>query len=369
MRALLLGLVALVVLGLLSIRLGYGGGARLEDRTGPPSVPSTAIEHVADLDHPPGNIAVTPDGRVFFTFHPDGGSPVAVAELRDGKPVPFPPGFDEFQSVLSLRVDRQGRLWALDHGRYGRGQPRILAFDPATGRELERYDFPSRDAGLFSMLNDFQVDPAGERIYIAESSPIIGHPALIVYDTKTRTSRRLLDRHPSVRTEDYRIQAPGRDMVLLGLFTLRIGVDTIALDRHGEWLYYGPVTGGTLYRVRTADLNDTSLSPEALGSRVEPYAAKTISDGGTSDDQGRVYLTDPEHSAVVEVEPDRTLHTIVKDPRLRWPDGMSFGPDGYLYLTCSALEDVLFRSDASRREHAPYQIWRFKPGGTAPAGQ
>ena len=369
MRGLLLGLVALVVLGLLSVRLGYGGGARLEDRTGPPSVPSTAIERVADLDYPPGNIAVTPDGRVFFTFHPDGGSPVAVAELRDGKPVPFPPGFDEFQSVLSLRVDRQGRLWALDHGRYGHGQPRILAFDPATGRELERYDFPSNVAGLFSMLNDFQVDPAGERIYIAESSPIIGRPALIVYDTKTRTSRRLLDRHRSVRTEDYRIQAPGRDMVLLGLFTLRIGVDSIALDRHGEWLYYGPVTGGTLYRVRTADLNDTSLSPEALGARVEPYAAKTISDGGTSDDQGRVYLTDPEHSAVVEIEPDRTLHTIVKDPRLRWPDGMSFGPDGYLYLTCSALEDVLFRSDTSRREHAPYQIWRFKPGGTAPAGQ
>ncbi len=236
--------------------------------------PSTAIERVADLDHPPGNIAVTPDGRVFFTFHPDGGSPVAVAELRDGKPVPFPPGFDEFQSVLSLRVDRQGRLWALDHGRYGRGQPRILAFDPATGRELERYDFPSDVAGLFSMLNDFQVDPAGEHIYIAESSPIIGHPALIVYDTKTRTSRRLLHRHPSVSTEDYRIQAPGRDMVLFGLFTLRIGVDTIALDRHGEWLYYGPVTGGTLYRVRTADLNDTSLSPEALGARVEPYAAE-----------------------------------------------------------------------------------------------
>ena len=71
-----------------------------------------------------------------------------------------------------------------------------------------------------------------------------------------RTSRRLLDGHPSVRTEDYRIQAPGRDMTLLGLYTLRIGVDTIALDRRGEWLYYGPVTGGTLFRVRTADLND-----------------------------------------------------------------------------------------------------------------
>ena len=58
------------------------------------------------------------------------------------------------------------------------------------------------------MLNDFQVDPAGRRIYIAESSPIAGTPALIVYDVAARTSRRLLDGHPSVRTEDYRIQAP-----------------------------------------------------------------------------------------------------------------------------------------------------------------
>jgi len=369
MKRLLLGLLALVVFGAIALRCGFGGGARLEDRTGPPALSGDKIERVADLDHPPGNIAVTPDGRVFFTFHPDGGAPIAVAELRDGKPVAFPPGFTDFQSVLSVRVDRQGRLWALDHGRYGRGQPRLLAFDPATGREIERYDFPSDVAGLFSMLNDFQIDPAGERIYIAESSPIIGRPALIVYDTRSRTSRRLLHRHPSVRTEDYRIQAPGRDMTLLGLFTLRIGVDTIALDRQGEWLYYGPVTGGTLYRVRTADLNDTSLSPEALAGRVEPYAKKTISDGATSDDQGRIYLTDPEHSAVVTVEPDRTLRTVVKDPRLRWPDGMSFGPDGWVYLTCSALEDVLFRSDGARREHAPYQIWRFKPGGTAPAGQ
>src|SRR5262249_47195093 len=60
-----------------------------------------------------------------------------------------------------------------------------------------------------------------------------------------------------------------------------------------------------------------------------PYAKKTISDGATSDDDGRIYLTDPEHSAVVTVEPDRTLRTLVKDPRLRWPDGMSFGPDGW----------------------------------------
>jgi sugar lactone lactonase YvrE len=366
----LVALVLVLALVAAGVRLRFGGGARLDDRTTAPELPASAVERVADLDYPPGNIAVAPDGQVFFTYHPDGGSPESVMTLRDGKPVPFPsPGFTDFDTVLSMRIDRQGRLWTLDHARYGRGQPRLLAFDPATGREVHRYDFPSEVAGLLSMLNDFQVDPAGERIYIAESSPIAGTPALIVYDVATRTSRRLLDGHPSVRTEDYRIQAPGRDMTLGGLYTLRIGVDTIALDRTGEWLYYGPVTGGTLFRVRTSDLNDRALSPEALAARVEAYAPKPISDGASSDDQGRIYLTDPEHSAVLALGPDRRLRTLVKDPELRWPDGLSFGPDGTLYVTCSALQDVLFRSAAARRAHAPYQIWRFKPGGTAAPGQ
>jgi sugar lactone lactonase YvrE len=369
-RRFLLGLLVLLGVLALGIRLRYGGGARLEDRTTAPELPASAVELVTELDHPPGNIAVAADGTVFFTYHPDGDPPYAVMQLRDGKPVPFPPppGAD-FQSVLSLRIDRQGRLWTLDHGNYGRGTPRLTAFDPQTRRELQHYDFPPSVAGLLSMLNDFQVDPAGDHIYIAEASPIAGTPAIIVYDVGARTSRRLLDRHHSVSTEDYRIQAPGRDMTLLGLYTLRIGVDTIALDRHGEWLSYGPVTGGTLYRVRTADLNDTSLSAEALGARVEAYAPKPISDGATSDDQGRIYLTDPEHSAVLAVEPDRRLRTLVKDAKLRWPDGLSFGPGGWLYVTCSALQDVLFRSAASREAHKPYQIYRFKPGGTAPAGQ
>jgi sugar lactone lactonase YvrE len=370
-KRLLAVVVGFVVVLLLAVRILFGGGARLDDRTGAPAIPSSAIEVVANLDHPPGNVAVSPDGRVFFTFHPDGDPPVKVAELVDGKAVPYPVADQSglFDTVLSVRIDRQGRLWTLDHGRYGRGQPRLLAFDLATGKEVHRFDFPSDVAGFLSMLNDFQIDAAGEKIYIAEASPIVHSPAVIVYDTTTKTSRRVLHEHPSVRTEDYRIQAPGRDMVVLGVFTLRIGIDSIALDRKGEWLYYGPVTGGTMYRVRTRDLNDTSLSPAALGERVERFAPKTISDGLSSDDQGNIYVTDPEHSAVSALGQDRKLRTLVKDARLRWPDGMSFGPDGWLYLSCSALQDVLFVPSSTMRAHAPYQIFRFKPGGTAPAGQ
>jgi sugar lactone lactonase YvrE len=352
-----------------SLAAACGGRARLEDRTTAPAIPASAVETVADLDYPPGNIAVSATGRVFFTLHPDGNPPTQVHELKDGKAVPFPSAtFPDWQSVLALRIDRQNRLWALDYAKYGRGQPRLIAFDLATDKEVHRYDFPSEVAGFLSMLNDFQVSPDGDTIYIAEASPIRQTPAIIVYDVATKTSRRVLDSHPSLLPQGYVIQAPGRDMIVLGFYALHIGIDTIALDRAGEWLYYGPVNGARLYRIRTSDLRDASLDDAALGRGIEDYGPKPISDGATTDDAGNVYLTDPEHSAVLTSGPDRHLRTIVKDPKLRWPDGLSFGPDGWLYLTCSSLQHVLFVSSATVRAHAPYQIFRFRPGASAAAG-
>jgi sugar lactone lactonase YvrE len=367
---LLLAIVVAIAVGLAVLVVDARRGRRLEDRTSAPELAATALVSVVDLDWPPGNIAVAANGRVFFTYHPDGDPPAQVMELVDGKPQPFPrtPVEPAYQTVLALRIDRQNRLWALDHAGYGRGQPRLLAFDLATDRLVHRYDVPSDVAGLGSMLNDFQVDPAGETVYIAEASPILGRPALIVYDAVRGTSRRLLERHPSVMPEDFILRGGDRDMYVFGLVPLRIGVDSIALDRRGEWLYYGPVNGDRMYRVATRDLRDPRLPPDALARKVEDWAPKTLSDGLSSDDAGRVYVTDPEHSAVLAIEPDRRLRTLVKDPRLRWPDGLSFGPDGWLWVTCSALQDVLFRSASARREHAPYHIWRFQPGATATPG-
>jgi sugar lactone lactonase YvrE len=310
-----------------ALRLLFGGGERLEDRTGAPELPERALEEVASLDYPPGNIAVAADGRIFFTFHPDGDPPVKVAELVNGKPVPYPnaelqqprEGGPSFQTPLALRIDRQGRLWVLDHAGLGRGQPRLFAFDLATGALVRQHDFPSEIAGTLSMLNDFQVSPAGDRIYIAETSPVVQTPALIVYDTATQKSRRVLEGHPSVEARPFLLQAPGRDMRIYGLIALRIAVDSIALDRRGEWLYFGPLSGDRLYRIRTSDLADETISPQALGARVEDYGAKTISDGITTDEKDNVYLSDPEHSAVLVLGPgpEHRLWTLIKDERLR----------------------------------------------------
>jgi sugar lactone lactonase YvrE len=373
-----LGIVAFLIGALaLAVRFFFAGGMRLEDRTGSPILPASAIEKVADLDFPPGNIAVAASGRVFFTLHPDGRPPYKVLELVDGKPVPFPdaafqePAGEEphFDSPLALRIDRLNRLWVLDYARFGRGQPRLLAFDIDSRQLVHRYDFPSSVAGLLSMLNDFQVDPRGEAIYIAETSPIRQTPALIVYDVPKKESRRLLQSHPSVQARDYLIQAPGRDMIAYGLVALRIGVDSIALDRSGEWLYYGPVNGDRLYRIATEHLRNTALSDAELAAKVEDFAPKTLSDGLTTDVEDNVYLSDMEHSAVVRLAQDRKLTTLIKDRILRWPDGFSFGPDGWLYVTCSSLQHVLFLPSSEVKAHAPYQIFRFKPGVEGVPGQ
>ena len=366
LAAVLVGIAIVIVVG---IRVRYGGeGGHFEDRTGEPELPASVLEVVANLDLPPGNIAVSADGRVFFSFHPEARPPVQVAELVDDRPVPYPPSLPDelaYQSVLSLRIDRQNRLWVLDYANHGTGTPRLLGFDLASGEVVHRHDFPRDIAPLGSHLNDFQVSPDGGRIYIADASIFGLAPALVVYDLASGTSRRLLEGHASVTAEAYTPVVQGRKMLIFGIFPIRPGVDSIALDRRGEWLYYAPVTNEAMYRIRRRDLDDAALSAEELAARVERFAPKTMSDGISTDLDGNVYLTDPDESAITLLTPDGRLRTLLEDPILRWPDGLSFGPDGWLYVTCSALHQVIMKSRSHVESHAPYQIFRFRPG---PAG-
>lgn len=365
----LLSIIILCLVLAAAIRIRYGGGTRFEDRTTDPLLPPSSLQVVVDLPKPPGNIAVSKTGRVFFTFHPEAHPDIKVAELVNGEVVPYPnaefqkakKGTPRFETPLALRIDQQDRLWALDYASHGFGQPRLLAFDLKTNAVVHQYDFPSEVASLGSMVNDFQVDPEGRRIYIAEASIFRKTPALIVYDSDRETSRRLLENDPSVQAKPFITNVAGRDMVIWGIFAVRPGVDSIALDKRGEWLYYAAVTNDHLYRVRTKDLNDPSLTSEQLAARVEVFGAKTMSDGLSMDILDNVYITDMEHSAILLLGQDRKLKTRLKDPRLRWPDGLSFGPDGWLYVTCSALHHVIFKSQDHIRSQAPYQIFRFKP--------
>ncbi len=364
-----------LVYGLLYLR--YGGGEHAPALKTPPLWQDSVLEKVADLDRPPGNIAVSESGQVYFTFHPEGGPEINVARLsatasnstgESGiSPYEAYPNreFQErFVSPLSLRIDQQNRLWVLDLANHATGTPKIFAFSLADDSLLLEYEIPSDIAPLGSHMNDFQIDSAGEFMYIADASIFGKSPALIVFDIEKRTARRLLEDHESVTAENFISTVGGREMVVLGFFVVRPHVDSIALDKNDEWLYFAAVNAQFMYRVRATDLRDESLTPDQLAAKVERFARKSHSDGITMDRAGNIYLSDPEYDAVNVLRADGEFQTLITSPKLRWPDGFSFGPDQQVYVTCSALHHVIFKTRSYQKDHEPFQIYRFQ--GLAP---
>ena len=337
----------------------------------PHSLDGSELIKIADLDFPPGNIAVAPNGAIFFTFHPEGRPPYNLAELVDGvaQPLKIKNATSlNLQTVLSMRIDQQNRLWVLDYADHGQGTPQIAAIDLTTREIVHHHKFSSEIAPLGSHLNDFQVDAAGKRIYIADASILGLDSAIVVYDVETQTARRLLEDHSSVSPDLFVPYVEGEKMLMFGVFAIRPGVDSIALDKRNEWLYFAPVTDDQLHRVRISDLNNPALSEDDLESLVESFGAKTMSDGITIDNEDRLYLSDMEHSAIVRMNSRGELTTLIKDKKLRWPDGFSFGPNNELYVTASALQYVIAKPDRYIQENGPYQIFKLKVDGTAVAG-
>jgi sugar lactone lactonase YvrE len=169
--------------------------------------------------------------------------------------------------------------------------------------------------------------------------------------------------------QDYVIRNPIKEMVFFGgLAALKAGVDGIAVDPSGEWVWFAAMNHDTMHRVRVADLRDASLAEAELEKRVQAVGRKPLNDGLSADMEGNVLITDVEHGAVLRMSPDGKLETLVKSPRIRWADAVSHGPDGWLYLADSAIPHQMLQSKAHIAANAPYYIYRFKPGIPGVAG-
>ncbi len=345
--------------------LGCSSEQRLADRTKPPLQAASQAEVVAKFELPPMHVTISPEGRIFMdALARDPESSVKTIELKAGAMVPFPaPELQhKFTTIHGLSADRRGRLWILDPGNYAFShRPRIYGYDIDSGKEIEDYAFPAAVAPLGSMLNDVVMDEKRDIVWISDTGSLIRDSALIEFNIPQRRSRRALAGHPSVSPGTFDIVVEGQPFRVWRVIRPKYGVDGLAIDPSGTWLYYSPLNQGALYRIPLLRLADPTLAERSLAEHSERVAETTMSDGMLFDRQGRLYLSDIEHSAVVRLTPDGRLETILKDPRFRWPISFALAPGGQIYFTCGSIDRVQRATRSEQLAVGPYYLYRFQP--------
>lgn len=343
-------------------------------------MPSLVGEVYARSPLPLGNGTFAPDGRLVVSHHPLYETAERVSVFTGPKTLaPFPNAIwntprgdseDWLDAVLGLHTDARGCIWLLDMGTRSHVTPKFVIWDCRSDTLSRVIRLPPSVLTPHSEPNDFAIDEQRGAVYIADEGAGNGGDgsmaALIVLDTETGRARRRLEGRPGIRAEDRPLIIDGHEVMRTGKdgrrMRMRVGVDGIALDGHNEWLYYGPMTGDAIWRVRTDDLLNESLDDDALQRRLERYAARPNAGGMCMDAAGTLYLTEVEGRSIgcIDAAERRYWRVLTRDD-LFWPDDVVSGPDGAIYVVVSQLPHAPPFNGGENRAQPPFVVVRFLP--------
>ena len=359
------------------------------------------LETVAQFFGPmPTGVTVSQKGRIFVNFPRWGDDvPFTVAEIVNGEAVAFPSEAinnfgangtraalsmeksenaqkereSHFVGVQSVVVDSADRLWVLDTGSIAfnptaPGGPKLVGIDLATNKIVKTIQFASDIARPKSYFNDVRFDlTAGKEgtAYITDS----GDSGLVVVDLASGIAMRHLDEHPSTQVVPKFVPYVEGDALYStkpGQFPgyVQFASDGIALSPDGSRLFYCPLASRHLYSVSTALLRNSKAAESLIENSVIDHGEKGMSDGLEADAQGRVYVTLPEQNAIARRLPNSLYQTVVRDPRLLWPDTLSIANDGYLYVISNQLHRQKGYNYGKDLRVKPYSLFRVKIDGT-----
>jgi sugar lactone lactonase YvrE len=340
------------------------------------------LEVVAELPLRPWNHAVTGDGRIFATVvRSDREQPALIEITGRNSYKPFPDAswnatFGSSPNVLNrpqgIQIDEQNRLWVIDQGSWqimpDKGRlplpdqpPKLVAFDLNTGKLVYRLNL-SRDAAPVpnSLPQDLAVDERNGFVYLADSQS----PAIIAINLQQKTARRFTA-HPSLQPENIDLVVEGKVLSRpddTGKLTpARIGINPISLSADRETLFYGAMTGKSLWSVPTKLFRD-GVEDKAIAAAIRRVGAKPVSDGISTDTQGNHYITNLAENAISVLTSNGKLSQLVQDDRLIWSDSLSFGELSWLYVAVNQLNRSLLLNPKTDVGKPPYLIVRVWTG-------
>jgi len=330
-------------------------------------------------------MTITPRGDFIVAIHQAFRPTDRVIRLaRDGSVGPFPnfaiagdrPSGAPFKldSVQGIECDGDAIVWMVDNGRRGESVPKVVGWNSERDELHKIYYLPAPATLPSSFLDDIAVDPEEPYLYICD--PAGGSDAaMLVINRETGLARRVLQGHHSVIPDpSVGLRIENGPITAIGLngskMELQTGINPIAVDRKGDWVYFGPRMGTTLFRIRAEHLQNQSLTGVELESRVEGYAEKPICDGISIDVKGNIYLGDlPGRAVGVINAKERKYRRYSEDPRFLWIDGFCFGPDGNLYGYASQLHRSALFNRGRNLAKPPFYIFRIKPLASGMVGR
>ncbi len=334
----------------------------------------------------PTGVAVSKTGRIFANF-PRWGDRVtsAVVEIKGGKEIPYPNAAvnrlpdknpNRFVCVQSVVVDPKDRLWVLDPAApllqdTLPGAPKLVCIDLRTNRVVRTYRFPEKVAGGSSYLNDVRFDlthgRAGYALITDSSSR--GSNAIVVLDLASGESWRKLNDHPSTKADKSIALVVERQKLLTrkrfgSPAKPSVGADGIAIDVRQGRLYYCPLVSRKLYSVSLAALENRASKPEDVAAAVRDEGVKGASDGLVCSADGTLFVTDFERNQVKRRGVDGAYTPVIQLRPYEWPDTLSVGPGGWLYVVANQLQrQKAYRVKDERAP--PYRLVRARVGAAA----
>jgi sugar lactone lactonase YvrE len=326
---------------------------------------------IANLNTGPGNVTVMDNGRIIMSMHQFYQPKYTVVEYKDKELVPFPnKGLSAADSKAELKLDSvlgtrsaNDIVWMLDNGMRSGVTPKLVGWDTKTNKLHQVIRLPPPIAPKDEFVNDFAVDTRRNHIFI--SDPADGaNAALIDVNLNNGTARRVLEGHTSVIPENIDLiidKVPIQVKDKSGkLVRPHIGVNPITEDLNNEWVYFGPMHGHSLYRIKADDLADEKLDAKVLASRVFRYSDKPITDGITIDKDNNIYLGELAANAIGVISPDRKYRRLAESPILSWVDSFCFGPEGHLYAVANRLHQSATLNGGVSKAKPPFYLLRVK---------